>query len=56
MAVPHVAGVAALYLQKHPHVSPQELKAALVQGATRDAIQSNLLRGTPNRLLYSSSS
>jgi minor extracellular serine protease Vpr len=33
MAAPHVAGAAALLLQRHPHWSPRQLKSALVSTA-----------------------
>ena len=33
MAAPHVAGAAALLLQRHPNWSPQQVKSALVSTA-----------------------
>jgi subtilisin family serine protease len=51
MASPHVAGVAALYLQGAPSAAPDEVAAALVEGATI-GIVSNPGDGSPNRLLY----
>lgn len=38
MASPHVAGVAAQYLQTHPTASPAEVAAALLQDATAGTI------------------
>jgi len=49
-AAPLVAGVAALYLQRHPLAPPSDVKAALLAGATR-----NLVRNpgrAPNLLLH----
>lgn len=54
MAVPHVAGVAALYLEAHPDASPLTVRAAITSMATQDAILPDLLTpGTPNILLMS---
>ncbi len=49
MASPHVAGVAALYLQLHPTASPTEVTAAILGGATTGKVTG--LNGSPNRLL-----
>jgi subtilisin family serine protease len=38
-AAPFVAGVAALYLQKHQPATPAEVKAAILSAATRDAVK-----------------
>jgi subtilisin family serine protease len=38
-AAPFGAGVAALYLQRHPQASPADVKAAIVSAATRDAVK-----------------
>jgi subtilisin family serine protease len=38
-AAPFVAGVAALYLQRHPQATPAEVKAAIVSAATRDVVK-----------------
>jgi subtilisin family serine protease len=50
MASPHVAGAAALYLQRHPVARPDEVSAALTSAATRNAIVNGGLG--PNLLLY----
>ncbi|MEU3045936.1 S8 family peptidase [Streptomyces sp. NPDC006984] len=50
MATPHVVGAAAVYLAGHPDSAPAEVAAALLAGATPDAI-SDPSPGTPNRLL-----
>jgi subtilisin family serine protease len=52
MAAPHVAGVAALYLQSNPGASPATVSAAIVNNAT-DGRVSNPGPGSPNKLLYS---
>jgi subtilisin family serine protease len=53
MATPHVAGVAALYLQGNPSASPSTVRNALVNNATTGVVKS---AGTnsPNRLLFTS--
>jgi subtilisin family serine protease len=54
MAAPHVAGVVALYLEKHPGATPAEVHDAIVGGASTDLLATLLMRpGTPNRLLFS---
>ena len=52
MASPHVAGVAALYLDEHPSADPAVLVQAIEDAATTDAI-SNAGLGSPNLLLHS---
>ena len=52
MATPHVAGVAALYLENNPNASPATVAAAIVGGATPSVV-TNAGTGSPNRLLYS---
>ncbi len=52
MATPHVAGVAALYLQGHPGASPSSVGSAIVGGSTSGVV-GNPGSGSPNRLLYS---
>lgn len=51
MAAPHVAGVAALYLQKFPTATPAAVTQALLDGTTPNVIQDPA--GSPNRFLYS---
>ncbi|KAK9820620.1 hypothetical protein WJX72_012381 [[Myrmecia] bisecta] len=53
MAVPLVAGAVAAYLGDHPYALPAEVKQALNDAATVNRLPvSDLLPGTPNRLLY----
>ncbi len=52
MATPHVAGVAALYLQANTGASPTAVRDAIVNGATTGVLTS-IGTGSPNRLLYS---
>ncbi|MCK9895323.1 S8 family peptidase [Frankia sp. AgB32] len=52
MAAPHVTGVAALYLQRHPHAGPDQVRDAIVEAGTRGVL-SNIGAGSPNVLLYS---
>jgi subtilisin family serine protease len=52
MATPHVAGVAALYLQGHPAATPGDVAATVVGNATTGKVGSPGT-GSPNRLLYS---
>ena len=52
MATPHVAGVAALYLQSNPAASPSVVRNALVGNATSSVVTS-AGRRSPNLLLYS---
>lgn len=51
MATPHVAGVAALYLQGNPGASPATVRNALVNNATAGVL-SSIGRNSPNLLLY----
>lgn len=51
MATPHVAGAAALYLQRHPGVSPQTVHDGLVLFATQDHLTLPA-QGSPNALLF----
>jgi subtilisin family serine protease len=51
-AAPHVAGIAARYLQLHPDASPETVRRALVDNAT-PGVLSGVHAGTPNRLAYS---
>jgi hypothetical protein len=52
MAAPHVAGVAALYLQNNPSASPAAVTSAITGGASSDKL-SSIGSGSPNLLLYS---
>ena len=52
MASPHVAGVAALYLQGSPSASPSTVASAITGGATTGVV-TGPGTGSPNRLLYS---
>jgi subtilisin family serine protease len=52
MATPHVAGVAALYLQGAPTASPSTVANAITSTATTGVV-SGAQTGSPNRLLYS---
>jgi hypothetical protein len=51
MATPHVAGVAALYLQGNTSASPATVASALITNATLNKV-TNPLSGSANRLLY----
>ena len=51
MATPHVAGVAALYLQGNPGATPSTVAAAITGGATVGKVTSPGA-GSPNRLLF----
>ena len=51
MATPHVAGVAALYLQSNSSASPATVRNALVNGATSGKV-TGAGSGSPNLLLF----
>jgi Subtilase family/FG-GAP-like repeat/Peptidase inhibitor I9 len=51
MASPHVAGVAALFLEREPTASPEIVAQQLLGGATAGAV-GNPGAGSPNRLLF----
>ncbi|MFK0045221.1 S8 family peptidase [Streptomyces sp. NPDC090741] len=51
MAAPHVAGVAALYVAKHPEAEADEVAAFLDDESTKDVLTS-VSPATPNRLLF----
>jgi len=50
-AAPHVAGVAALFLQRHPGASPGMVREAIEQNSTVNRLSN--VAGSPNRLLFS---
>ncbi|HEV2148513.1 MAG TPA: S8 family peptidase [Longimicrobiaceae bacterium] len=50
MSSPHVAGVAALYLQGDPSAAPWKVQDAVVSSATAGVVLDP--KGSPNRLLY----
>jgi subtilisin family serine protease len=52
MATPHVAGVAALYLERFPGSTPAAVSQAIVDSATAGVVGSPG-SGSPNRLLFS---
>lgn len=52
MASPHVAGVAALYLQSNQGASVATVSAAIINSSTPNKV-TNAGSGSPNRLLYS---
>jgi subtilisin family serine protease len=52
MASPHVAGVAALYLQGNPYAAPATVGSAILSNATTYRL-SALGAGSPNLLVYS---
>ncbi len=51
MAAPHVAGAAAMILQRYPHGSPAAVRDLLVKRTTKGKI-TDRRKGSPNRLLY----
>jgi subtilisin family serine protease len=52
MATPHVAGVAALYLQNNTTASPATVASQIINTATTGVL-TGIGTGSPNRLLYS---
>jgi serine protease len=54
MAAPHVAGAAALYLQKDSSATPQNVTQFITNSATNGVIN-NAETGSPNQLLFLSS-
>lgn len=52
MASPHVAGVAALYLEANPNASPTAVRNAIINSATRNTVR-GAGYGSPNIFLYS---
>lgn len=51
MATPHVAGVAALYLQSNGSATPQQVRDAIVNNATTGKVTS-AGKNSPNKLLF----
>ncbi len=51
MAAPHVAGVAALYLQHNPGATPAQVAAALTGNATAGTV-ADAGSGSPDLLLF----
>lgn len=51
MAAPHAAGTAALYLQKNPNASPNEVASTLVTSAI-PSVLTGIGTGSPNLLLH----
>ncbi|HEX5887133.1 MAG TPA: S8 family serine peptidase [Pyrinomonadaceae bacterium] len=52
MASPHVAGVAALFLETNPAATPSQVTSAIINGSTLNKV-TNPGTGSPNRLLFS---
>jgi subtilisin family serine protease len=52
MASPHVAGVAALFLETNPTASPATVTAAIINSSTPNKV-TGAGTGSPNRLLFS---
>jgi subtilisin family serine protease/fibronectin type 3 domain-containing protein len=50
MASPHVAGVAALYLEANPGAVPAAVAAAVLGGSSLNRVEN--VQGSPNRLLF----
>jgi len=57
MAAPHVCGVAALFFDKNPSGTVDQLRDSLHSGSTKDTVDlectSTVCRSTPNRFLHS---
>ncbi len=51
MASPHVAGVAALYLQSNPGASPAAVTSAMITASTKNVL-TGVVSPAPNRLLF----
>ncbi|WP_394205267.1 S8 family serine peptidase [Shewanella waksmanii] len=52
MAAPHVAGVAALYLDETPSSSPSQIESKLITQSTSNKV-TDAKSGSPNKLLFS---
>ena len=53
MASPHVAGVAALFLEANPDATPAQVTTAILDAATVGVVKGDIGIGSPNRLLFS---
>ena len=52
MAVPHVAGAAAIYLSQNPNAAPAQVSHAIAGASTSGPLKTDgMLPGTPNKLL-----
>src|SRR6266849_5709752 len=51
-AAPHVAGIAAMYLEAHPGALPPEVQQAIVANATTGVLLLDPNEGSPNRMAY----
>jgi subtilisin family serine protease len=52
MAAPHVAGAAALYLQRDPSLTPDQVRNALLNDASTGQILRLFNWRSPDKLLY----
>jgi subtilisin family serine protease len=52
MASPHVAGAAALYLERHPGGTPQQVQDWLVEAGSVSRSMKGIGGGSPNSLLF----
>jgi len=55
-AAAHVTGAIALYLQQHPEATANEVRDAIINAATTDALIGNLGHESPNRLVFTGNS
>jgi subtilisin family serine protease len=53
MAAPHVAGAAALYLQRFPTATPAEVAGALAANSTPNVLTTGRWPSSPDKLLFS---
>ena len=53
MAVPHVAGAAAIYLGQYPNATPAQVSHAITGASITGLLNADgMLPGTPNKLLF----